>query len=243
MSNAFHEFKQLLIDEGLEGFGLYYGCYEAIVRNNEDPDKKGRIQVECPVLYGTGVTYEKWIIPRGRPAGDKWGLYLTPKVGDMVWISCRGGKPEFPMWEFGWWTNDQKMEQTHEKKVMFVTPFGHSIIIDEQNDDPALHTITITYKDGKSIELKEQNISLGTPGGSAEPAALGNTLKGLINDLCDAAIDLNTLIQSINIAVTTAPGIGTLNTAQLASFIANLQQFAVVQNNLDTFLSDVVTLD
>jgi hypothetical protein len=94
------EIETILQNGGLEQFGLYYSTYQGTVRDNNDPEKRGRLKIDCPAIYEDGKM-EEWVEPRGMPSGVKMGLFILPQKGDLVWISCREGNPLKPVWEFG----------------------------------------------------------------------------------------------------------------------------------------------
>lgn len=65
--------------------------YRAIVVDNRDPRKAGRIKVRIPHLGGAGVT--DWIWPVIAS-----GFWVIPDPGDQVWVSFEAGDEEMPVW-------------------------------------------------------------------------------------------------------------------------------------------------
>jgi hypothetical protein len=63
----------------------------AIVRDNRDPSKKGRLKVQIPRLTGKGST--DWIWPSVSS-----GFLVLPNPGDQVWVDYEGGDTNFPVW-------------------------------------------------------------------------------------------------------------------------------------------------
>lgn len=76
----------------------FWGKYMAICRDIHDPEKLGRIRVECPAVYGKGHLSD-WAWPCFRP-----GEFLLPKEGDGVWIEFQAGDPAYPVWTGVWYT-------------------------------------------------------------------------------------------------------------------------------------------
>lgn len=75
---------------------MYRGKFRAIVTNINDPDKMGRIKVQCPKLFGE---YESsWCLPCVPYSSDDAGFIMLPKVGDMVWIEFEDNDPALPIW-------------------------------------------------------------------------------------------------------------------------------------------------
>lgn len=149
------ELLDQLKTDGLESLGLFYGSYRGSVVSNEDPNNLGRLKVKCPVLYGD-QTFEDFIFPKGVPAGLGAGIFWLPNPGDPIYVSCEGGNPRFPMWEYGWWLKDNTIEGAAPKVYVFLTPTGHRV---ELNDND--NYIDIKHKSGFHVKLNEDGIYLG----------------------------------------------------------------------------------
>jgi hypothetical protein len=73
--------------------------YEAVVSNNADPDKLGRIQVVCDHLAGAGKTLPFWVEPagfsssRGRDDTTAAGWFGVPEKGSRVTIEVLEAHP------------------------------------------------------------------------------------------------------------------------------------------------------
>lgn len=94
------EMESFFRNGGLESIGIFLSTYQAKVRDNNDPEKRGRLKINCAMVYGS-EDFEEWVEPRGMPAGSGVGLFLLPQVGDLVWLSCREGNAQKPLWEYG----------------------------------------------------------------------------------------------------------------------------------------------
>jgi hypothetical protein len=63
----------------------------AIVHDNRDPDKLGRLRVRIPTKTGKAVTGWCWpVVP--------CGYLVLPKPGEQVWITYESGDTDFPVW-------------------------------------------------------------------------------------------------------------------------------------------------
>jgi len=234
--SALTEHIDNLIKHGLEFMGLYYGSYEGIVTDRNDPENRGRIKIKCPKVYGDDELPE-WVFPKGMMAGKKTGFYFIPQKDDVVWISFEGGNPKFPLWEFGWWLKDQSIEIADPDIYVFTTPKGHTWVVDEKND-----TMYFSYKNGKVIEIKGNKISLGTKGGSAEPAALGDTLVEKLEQTLDLMMDICDAIIALTVTCN-APGSPSTVPINAPQFEVYSQAIATLKSTLDQIKSQVVTLD
>ena len=111
----------------------YYGLYQGVVTNIEDPEKRGRIKVKCPSLLGK--TESAWCDPLVQVAYDNGGDFCIPTVDETVWLQFIAGDINKPVYMGGWW----------QKKM---TPLG-----DNYSDVDKVRIIsyadcTITMRDG-----------------------------------------------------------------------------------------------
>lgn len=130
--HPFIKFRNTLLRKGLEAFGLYYAEYEGLVADNEDPEGRGRIKVYCPAVYGKDP-FDKWCHPKGMFTGKATGFYAIPPLKSPVWVSFKGGDPEYPIWTYGWYPKEYAPKELTPTKFQFITPAGYNITFDEEN--------------------------------------------------------------------------------------------------------------
>lgn len=131
----------------------YYGIYRAIVADNADPDKRGRVKIQCPQA-GHSEPIDKWVMPSVPGAGNQRGMFFPPEKGDTVWISFYEGDPSSPEVYFGGWFGETTEgtpdtpkggmpadSNFPEKKGIF-TRAGHQLIF---NDENGKESITILW--------------------------------------------------------------------------------------------------
>jgi len=81
-------------------YNRYYGKRRARVAQTDDPQKRGRIKVECAELYGNGRS--GWALPNYPFYGGRGcGFMSIPPVGSLVWIECEEGYPDYPIYTGG----------------------------------------------------------------------------------------------------------------------------------------------
>lgn len=68
------------------------GKYRAIIKDVNDPEKRGRIKVECPAVYGKDCL-STWCLPCFPP-----NFHSIPPKNSMVWIEFEGGRKDAPIW-------------------------------------------------------------------------------------------------------------------------------------------------
>lgn len=83
----------------------YYGIYQGIVTNIDDPKKRGRIKVKCPDVLG-GETESAWCDPVVPVAYDRGGDFCIPTKDEAVWLQFIAGDANRPVWLGGWWQSN-----------------------------------------------------------------------------------------------------------------------------------------
>lgn len=69
----------------------FYGIYQGLVIDNQDPDSRGRITVQVPQVTGASVT--DWV-----DVCSQNGSVPASNIGDAIWIMYIAGDPNFPVW-------------------------------------------------------------------------------------------------------------------------------------------------
>ena len=80
----------------------YYGKYRALVVDLNDPEKRGRIRVQCPEVLGDSKS--PWCEICVPVAYEKGGDFCLPKLNDFVWVEFESGNPMKPIWLGGCWS-------------------------------------------------------------------------------------------------------------------------------------------
>ena len=230
---GFDYFFDRILIHGLEFFGLYYGVYRAIVTSTDDPandgqpDPQGRVRVRVPSV-GDGEDVSRLAYPIVPLAGDGYGLKAIPPVDGHVYVVFENGRLDIPLWFGGWWARNHMPEDLAPLEAFgLVTPQGHKLILDGKSGQ---ESIRVEHLNGAIVELDSQGsifitnksgqkVHVGNGADTAnEPAALGNTLKGLLEQLCDACT-------SISVPTGTGPSVFPTNSPQFVSIKAQLQRF------------------
>lgn len=73
-----------------------YGKYRGTVVNNEDPESRGRIQVNVTDVSNFMVS--NWAMPSLPVAGFQSGISAVPSTGAGVWVEFEQGDPSYPIW-------------------------------------------------------------------------------------------------------------------------------------------------
>ena len=83
-----------------EHAGKFYGKYRGFVRDNNDPERLGRLRLEVPAVLGQGkANWSEWAWPCWPVGGNPdTGQHLIPDEGSSVWSEFEAGDPRYPIW-------------------------------------------------------------------------------------------------------------------------------------------------
>lgn len=180
----------------------FYGKYEAVVTDVDDPKKIGRIRAHVPGVLGEEVE-TGWALPCVPAGGGKErGMLFLPQVGDTVWIEFAGGDVSRPIWAGTFWgspdstggaddlgtetgpeapTGDGK-DATATLSVL-KTKSGHELTFDDDGQVVLLANgngkASIRFEQDGSVVITAEKIKLGSS--AAEKVVLGDTFKQLFN--------------------------------------------------------------
>lgn len=184
---------EILQTRGTEAIGRYYGTYRALVLNNEDGINVGKILVQIPFVQ-SGI--EVWAYPKSIGGGLGYGFkYLMPPKGEFVWVEFEYGDPARPVWSYHPWALGEMPDELKSPNVIgLVTPKGHQIILDEEND-----TFFLKLEGGASLKIEKDRITLVGQDGESQNKGLVNIepLKGFIQAV---AKDLMVLGSGVNVS-------------------------------------------
>jgi hypothetical protein len=196
-----------IIDEnGMEGIGRYYSVYRGMVTQNDDPLGMHRVKVFIPSANEVIM----WALPKGQQgslnSGFKW---LTPKIGDIVWITFEDGDPSKPIWEYyGWASNETPIALDGTNVIGFVTPNGNQVTIDDSDGHVDVNIngdIAIYAADSINIiSGKEVIVNGGANGGVINIEELTEKLNKLVSEVEELKSKFNSHTHP---GVKTGPGV------------------------------------
>ena len=234
-ATGFRQFMDRLVMHGLEHLNLYYSTYRAVVVSNEDPDNdgqpdpQGRLRIRVPAIGDTSAV-ERIAYPITPLAGAQHGIKFIPEAGDQVWVEFENGRVDMPLWKGGWWARDEIPDDFKGAKAHgWFTRGGHQVLLDETDGEEVVRVrhlsgSEIEFDKNGSIFIRNTNGQMVEVGLDADEAAvLGDTLKGLLDELIDAIA-----------ALTVPTGVGPSGTP------VNIAQFQSIKSRWQTFLSQTV---
>lgn len=143
----------------------FYGVVVAIVTNNDDPDKLGRIKVKFPWLpkeQGKEVESDWARVPTLMAGADR-GFYCLPEVDDEVLVAFEHGDLRFPYVIGSLWNGKDKPPVTNSDGKnsvrMLKSRSGHTIRLDDTDNDEKIE-IRAAGKKQNRIVLSTKNNSI-----------------------------------------------------------------------------------
>lgn len=128
----------------------YFGKYRAVVTDVNDPEKRGRIRVQCPSVLKDAKS--AWCEVCSPVAYDGGGDFCLPKVGEAVWVEFEEGSPNKPIWVGGWWSiNKTPVPNYSDSPNVRVIEFNGSIIEFKKGE-------LLISAGGSTILLKNGNV-------------------------------------------------------------------------------------
>ena len=102
----------------------WFGKYRAFAKDNNDPERLGRLRLEIPAVLGTGEdNWSDWAAPCFPYGGtDDVGMFLVPEEGASVWAEFEGGQVQYPIWTGVWLAKSNPGEQPEESKRLCSDP-------------------------------------------------------------------------------------------------------------------------
>lgn len=155
----------------------YYGIYQGIVTQIEDPEKRGRIKCKIPDCLA-GDVESAWCDPLSIVAYDTGGDFCLPQVKEAVWILFIAGDVNRPVWCGGWWQkNKTPLGETYTRlddtRIMKYQDW--TIVIHKKEMTITNESENMIKMDSDGILLKDKfgnTIKMGA-GGIIETAAVG----------------------------------------------------------------------
>jgi uncharacterized protein involved in type VI secretion and phage assembly len=136
----------------------YYGVVPAVVVDDRDPDKLGRVRVEFPWFDpDTTCDWARVATPYG---GDDFGAVLTPETGSEVLVGFEFGDMHYPYilgCLYGATDKPPTSRTSSDDRKLLRTKHGHELVLDDSGSNLR---IEIRTKDGHSVLLDDSNTKI-----------------------------------------------------------------------------------
>jgi uncharacterized protein involved in type VI secretion and phage assembly len=144
----------------------FFGKYRGEVKGNQDPEGRGRLQVEVPEVL-PGVT--EWALPASPYAGNGVGFFALPPVGANVWVEFEAGNLRVPIWTGCFWLRGEIAAADAVPEVVFLKTSQATIRIDNTAGEVKIEL------GGTSLTLSASEAKIEAP--QVSLTANGATLK------------------------------------------------------------------
>ncbi len=187
----------------------FYGVVPATVTDNNDPAKEGKVKVRFD--WFDGQMESEWCRVRQLYAGNGYGTFFIPEVGDEVLVAFILGDMRQPIILGGLYNGTDKPPSFHDRdkdEKLIRTKAGHKIILDDTKgsqkitieDSSGNHSIVIDTV-ANSITIKSSNGKLVFDGQGIEiKSGIGIDISAKTSIKIDATgnMDLTGSIININ---------------------------------------------
>lgn len=184
------------------------------VKNNADPEKQSRLQIEVPGFnHNVPLDQQHWI--EKSTAGIN-NTHDIPNIGDVVYIIATNGQLKWRYLDFfnreamDQFIGDdylksvvltyKNLDQFNSKGHLFVgwaDSTGYRIIKDQARFEMRKDNSILMHDGKKCVHINEERVSLGSENTSKEPAVMGDQNHTALNMLNDTIKALANLTQNM----------------------------------------------
>lgn len=159
---------------------MFLGKYRGVVVDVEDPEKRGRVRLNCDEVLGGNIS--EWALPCFPP-----NISSVPKIGDLIWVEFEGGVPDKPIWTGMFYTEQQYSEKflTDDFFETEYKPGYIRIMVDEDMELKSVKDYREKTKDVKieNKDVKKENKDVEYTHKDYKQTGLDITVKGTIINL------------------------------------------------------------
>jgi phage baseplate assembly protein gpV len=149
--------------------GRWQGLRPGKVVSAADPERRGRVRVRVPEVYGADEEEERVpddALPWAMPC---FPFAWAPEQGSQVWVAFWQGSEEYPVWLGGWYAEGEAPAEFASSYVpeptayVVKTPNGHKV---ELRWTPGQEKVTVQSAAGLKVELDDltQTVTVLSPG-------------------------------------------------------------------------------
>jgi uncharacterized protein involved in type VI secretion and phage assembly len=160
-----------------------YGVVSAVVTNNQDPDKRGRVRVRFPWLAAKDEGESWWARVATPMAGKEQGIYFLPEIEQEVLVAFEQGDIRFPYVVGALWNADAPPPEDNgdgkNDKREIVSRSGALIRFDDKDGSEKIEVIDAKAKVSIVIDSAASSITVQSEKDVVVEAKDGKlTLKG-----------------------------------------------------------------
>ena len=154
----------LLMDDDLHGAlaARIPGVAVAIVTNNQDPDKLGRVKVRFPWLSDEDES--QWARVAAPMAGKERGIYFLPEVDDEVLVAFEHGDIRFPYVVGALWNGKDAPPAANDDGKNNVRVIksrsGHVVKLNDEDGKETIEIVDKSEKNSIVIDTAKNSITI-----------------------------------------------------------------------------------
>jgi uncharacterized protein involved in type VI secretion and phage assembly len=173
---AFEDMQKFLVSS--EQPKRLFGVVVAVVTNNEDPDKLGRVKVKFPWLSDEDESH--WARVLTPMAGKDRGVYFLPEVEDEVLVAFEHGLVHAPYVIGALWNGQDAPPATNDdggNNIRVIkSRSGHVIRLDDTEGEEKIEIIDKSEANSIVIDTKDNAISIKTEGNITLESSQGDII-------------------------------------------------------------------
>jgi len=148
----------------------FYGKYKGTVRDNADPERRGRLRVEVPAVQGRNeTTWAEACLPLSGTALSSMGVFCVPPKDAPVWVEFEAGDPEKPIWSGCRFSAQAEVPRpalvpgaAPDARLVLQTRGQNAVVI----SDVATEGISLRAASGAEITIDSTGITISTGRGA-----------------------------------------------------------------------------
>ena len=167
----------LLVDPADERGSRIFGVVTAIVTNNQDPDKQGRVRVRYPWLAEEGEGESWWARIAVPMAGKQMGVYFLPEVDDEVLVAFEHGDVRFPyvigcLWNAHRLPPEENKDGDNPRRTI-KSRSGHVVRFDDTDGNEKIEILDAKGVVSVVIDSKEKTVTITSSDGKLKLSGKG----------------------------------------------------------------------
>ena len=177
----------------------------------DDPEGRGRVQVELIGLDPTGET-QVWARVATGFAGDNYGMFALPGVGEEVMVVFLGGDPAYPVVVGALWNGSTALPEDQPSEDVKVWGLagreGSRMAIDESRQGGS--KLVMETPNGVKVELKDGGNTIELSNGSMNIKLQGDNIEirsGATVSITSSSVQIDAPQLSCSAALATFDGV------------------------------------
>lgn len=159
----------------------YFGKYRGLVTDNQDPQKRGRLEVRVPAIFTDQPVWALPCVPMANPDGS--GFFSIPDIEANVWVEFEAGNLDFPIWSGCFWPEDAIDSADAVPGVKFWRTKNFVIRIDDDAGE-----LTIEKTSGGKLKVSAVEVATEANSVVQTAGARKTTLSQASFDVLDGAL-------------------------------------------------------